>query len=40
MKSQVWHHIDKSTWPAGPWQSEPDVQAEVTSLAAQLHALR
>jgi hypothetical protein len=19
-----WSHIDKSTWPAGPWQSEPD----------------
>lgn len=24
MQERTWNHIDKSTWPYGPWQQEPD----------------
>ena len=24
MKNQEWRYIDKSAWPDGPWQEEPD----------------
>lgn len=38
MKNQEWYDVDKTTWPVGPWQDEPD-KIQWTDEATKLPCL-